>query len=149
MLVSNYDRAPMGALRDGLIDILKGQEPDPPLRPMGYDFAKVYFDEGLESAKSFYRQAEETQASAYEFSEGQLNSLGYSLLGDGDILGAIEVFAFNVELYPKVGNCYDSLGEAYLANGDEDLGIENYSRALELDPDNNYARDVLQRLGAL
>ena len=149
VLVSNYDRSPVRMLRDSLIGILQGEEPDRPLRPIGYDFAKVYFEEGLESAKSFYRQAAETQATEYLFSDRQINSIGYLLLGQDNLDGAIEVFGFNVELYPEIGNTYDSLGEAYLAKGEEALAIKNYSRALELDPDNDHAREVLQNLGAL
>jgi CubicO group peptidase (beta-lactamase class C family) len=149
VLASNYDRTPMGMLRDGVIGILQGEEPDRPLRPIGSDFAKVYFEEGLESAKSFYQQAAENRATEYFFSDRQINSIGYLLLDQGDIEGAIEVLEFNATLYPEVGNAYDSLGEAYLAKGDDALAIQSYSKALELDPDNDHARDVLQSLGAL
>ncbi len=57
--------APLGSIRDGLIDILLGKEPDRPLRTIGSDFAKVYVEDGLESAKSFHRRAEETKATDY------------------------------------------------------------------------------------
>ncbi len=34
-------------------------------------------------------------------------------------------------------------------NGDRELAIENYRRVLELDPDNDNARERLTELGAL
>ena len=146
ILASNYDRSPMGQLRDGLSAILLGNEPDKPLRPIGYDFVRVYFEQGLDEAKAYYRQAAEERQSELLFSVGQLNTLGYYLLSQGDVDRAIDVFGFNVEVYPDVGNCYDSLGEAYLARGDHELAAANYGKALELDPDNDNARRVLAEL---
>jgi cytochrome c-type biogenesis protein CcmH/NrfG len=52
----------------------------------------------------------------------------------------------NVELYPQSANVYDSLGEAYMKNGDKELAIENYQRALELNPANTNAVEMLKRL---
>jgi tetratricopeptide (TPR) repeat protein len=148
VLAANYDRTPMLMLRDAMIEILQGEEPDRPRRPVGNDFAKIYYGEGLESAVAFYRRAEEEQADDYYFSDQQLNVVGYVLLGQGNVDGAIDVFTFNVELYPETGNCYDSLGEAFLARGDEELAIVNYRRAIELDPENTNAVEILGDLGA-
>jgi tetratricopeptide (TPR) repeat protein len=50
--------------------------------------------------------------------------------------------------YPRSFNVYDSLGEAYLMNGDKDLAIENYRKSLELNPDNSNAAKMLKKLGA-
>ena len=41
----------------------------------------------------------------------------------------------------------DSLGEALLARGDQAEAISNYSRAVELDPENDNARSILAELG--
>jgi Flp pilus assembly protein TadD len=78
--------------------------------------------------------------------EARLNDLGYSLLRDGRVAEAIAVFKVNVELYPQSSNVYDSLGEAYLANGDKELASINYKKSLELDPHNQNAANVLKRL---
>jgi len=48
--------------------------------------------------------------------------------------GAIEIFKLNVEMFPRSGNPYDNLGEAYLADGQKDLALANYRKAVELDP---------------
>ena len=37
---------------------------------------------------------------------------------------AIPIFKLNVELYPNPSNVYDSLAEAYAANGDKVLAIK-------------------------
>jgi cytochrome c-type biogenesis protein CcmH/NrfG len=43
---------------------------------------------------------------------------------------------------------YDSLGEAYMKNGDKELAIENYEKSLKLDPGNANAVEMLKRLRA-
>ena len=78
--------------------------------------------------------------------ESQVNSIGYRLLGKKRNKEAIEMFRMNVEDYPKSPNVYDSLGEAYMINGDKNGAIENYKKSLELDPSNGNAREMLKRL---
>ena len=78
--------------------------------------------------------------------ESQVNSIGYRLLGKKRNKEAIEMFRMNVEDYPKSPNVYDSLGEAYMLNGDKNGAIENYKKSLELDPANANAREMLKRL---
>ncbi len=79
-------------------------------------------------------------------SESQLNALGYRLLGVKKVREAIEIFKLNVEAYPQSANVYDSLGEAYMMNGDKELAIRTYQRAVELNPQNTNAIEMLKRL---
>jgi CubicO group peptidase (beta-lactamase class C family) len=78
--------------------------------------------------------------------EGRLNELGYILLRDKKLAGAIAVFKLNAEFHPQSSNVYDSLGEAYAENGDKELAIANYKKALELDPKNKDAAEMLKKL---
>ncbi len=39
-----------------------------------------------------------------------------------------------------------AFGEAYMMNGDKDLAIENYKKSLELDPKNENAKSMLDKL---
>lgn len=41
---------------------------------------------------------------------------------------------------------YDSLGEAYMIIGDKVLAIRNYERAVELNPQNTNAIEMLKKL---
>jgi tetratricopeptide (TPR) repeat protein len=56
------------------------------------------------------------------------------------------MFKINVEDHPKSANVYNSLGEAYMINGDKNAAIENYKKSLELNPNNGNAREMLKRL---
>jgi tetratricopeptide (TPR) repeat protein len=78
--------------------------------------------------------------------EQRLNSVGYSLLERKNTAAAIAIFKTNVELYPQSSNVYDSLGEAYLANGEKELAIANYKKSLELNPKNKNAVETLKKI---
>jgi len=82
------------------------------------------------------------------FPEFTLNRLGYQLLGDDRADLAIAVFRLNTEAYPKSGNAFDSLGEAYAKHGDRDLAIRTLRKALEIDPANDHAKKLLESLEA-
>ena len=55
----------------------------------------------------------------------------------------------NVEAYPASSNVYDSLGEAYMDDGNTGLAIVNYKKSLELDPNNTNAVEMLKKLSQL
>jgi Flp pilus assembly protein TadD len=91
----------------------------------------VYRSKGAKDAVARYRELRRNAADKYDFAVWQLNSMGYDLLRKGDTVAAIDVFRLNVEQFPQDANVYDSLGEAYLKQGDKTLAIENYKKSLD------------------
>ena len=65
-------------------------------------------------------------------SEVVLNRIGYEHLQNGDRKGAIAILKLNASLYPNSPNVYDSLGDAYLADGQNDLARQNAQKAIDL-----------------
>lgn len=82
----------------------------------------------------------------YWHSEGDLNEWGYSLLKQKQEEKALEIFKLNVSLHPESANAFDSLGELYLKLGNKELAIQNYKRALELNPKKESAKKALEQL---
>ncbi len=78
--------------------------------------------------------------------ESELNACGYVLIGQGDIKAAISILRININLFPQSSNCFDSLGEAYLLDGQIENSKACYKRAIELDPKNENAMDQLTKL---
>src|ERR1700732_4293804 len=68
------------------------------------------------------------------FPEDIVNFMGYEHLQAQDNKGAIEILKLNAEAYPNSPNVYDSLADAYFADGQRDLARENAKKALELLP---------------
>jgi hypothetical protein len=85
----------------------------------------------------------------YDFSEQEINTLGYMLLRDEKTTEAIEIFKLNVSEHPKAWNVYDSLGEAYMKQGEKELAVENYQKSLELNPNNENGKEMLKKLGVI
>lgn len=65
-------------------------------------------------------------------SDGTLNNLGYYYVGLEKFDAAIAIFRKNIDLFPDVANCYDSLGEAYMLSGKREEAIKFYRKAYSL-----------------
>lgn len=124
-----------------------GEAIRPVIDESGVEAGLERYRELREMAVRHHRELKDTRREDYDFSEGQLNDLGYQYLSEGEIEIAIEIFKLNVEAYPDAFNTYDSLGEAYMEAGQTELAIQNYERSLELNPGNDNARQMLMRMG--
>jgi dienelactone hydrolase len=89
---------------------------------------------GVEKAVQKYADARKRDPKAILFSEAVMNRIGYEHLQAGDNKGAVELMKLNVVAYPNSPNVYDSLSDAYLADGQKDLARQNAKKALELLP---------------
>jgi hypothetical protein len=79
--------------------------------------------------------------------EGEVNALGYSLLGAGQAAQAALVFRINARAFDQAATPHDSLGECYERLGYRAAAREQYRRALEIAPGLESAREALARLG--
>jgi tetratricopeptide (TPR) repeat protein len=102
----------------------------------------------LEEAMEGYRQLKKETPDNPVVSEQRLNTLGYGFMRQKKMPEAIAVFKVNVELYPNSWNTYDSLGEAYMNNGDKELAMENYKKSLALNSNNTGGAAALKKLEA-
>jgi tetratricopeptide (TPR) repeat protein len=103
---------------------------------------------GLDVAVQQYHDLRATAPATYNFDEGQLNGLGYRLIRGNNFKDAIRILQLNVEAYPQSSNVYDSLGEAYMDDGNKPQAMANYQKSLQLNPKNGGAVKMLQKLGA-
>lgn len=78
--------------------------------------------------------------------EGDMNTIGYELLKEKDKTAAINVFRLIVAYFPDSWNAYDSLGDAYLENKENDLALINYRKSLALNPNNQNAMNQVRKL---
>jgi len=135
-----------GNITNSIINILNGQPFDAPKKSIAEMLQKTVREKNVAAAIVEYRKLKTENAAMYDFSESELNTLGYQLLGMKRTKDAIEIFKLNVEMFPKSSNPYDSLGEAYLADNQKELALANYKKAVELDPANANAAQIVNRL---
>lgn len=70
------------------------------------------------------------------------------MLSSGKTRDAITVFRRVTDEFPASFNAWDSLGEAEMAAGDTAAAIKHYETSLELNPQNEAAREKLKDLRA-
>ena len=97
---------------------------------------RTILQENIQAAAKQYHELKKNHPDSYDFSEPELNALGYRLMNSGRVKDAIEIFKLNVDVFPEAFNPYDSLGEAYMASGQKKLAIKNYKKSVELNPGN-------------
>jgi transglutaminase-like putative cysteine protease len=102
--------------------------------------------QGLEAGIKQYPALKATAGKEVFFNETSFNQLGYRYLNAGKLNEAIEVFKLNVFAYPGSFNAFDSLAEAYMKNKQNDLAIENCKKSLQLNPKNESALKMLEKL---
>jgi CubicO group peptidase (beta-lactamase class C family) len=100
------------------------------------------FEEAVRSYKGIRAKNPKDEA----VDENRKNRLGYDFMRARKFKEAIAVLKLNIELYPDSWNAYDSLGEAYMMNGDKELAVKNYEKSLALNPQNTNGAQMLKRL---
>lgn len=78
--------------------------------------------------------------------EYRLNIIGYTLLNYGRINDGIKVLELNTKENPTSGNAFDSLADGYYKNNQFENSKLTYKKALELNPDNANAKEMLVKI---
>ena len=75
-----------------------------------------------------------------------INSAGRRMLREGDVEGAAEVYEYFVLVYPQSVDAYLALAEIRVQMSQPDAAVANIKRALELEPGNQRAKEMLDGL---
>jgi len=96
---------------------------------------------GPEKAADQLTAARKKDPKAKLWDESLVNIIGYEHMQEGDNKGAIAILKLNVSAFPNSANVYDSLSDAYLADGQKDLARENAKKALQILPTDSSLSD--------
>jgi tetratricopeptide (TPR) repeat protein len=133
-------------INDAIINILHRKPYTLPKMPIVDKIYDQIIKEGIENGIALYDSLKSTDFRNYDFSESQLNILGYRLLNEKKTEEAIEIFKLNTIAFPESSNGFDSLGESYYKTGDIASAIKCYEKALELDPTNLSSMNMIKKL---
>ena len=100
----------------------------------------------LEQAVSWYKEIKKSDPGNRMIREDRLNTIGYNYLNTKKYTEAINIFKIITEIYPESWNAFDSLGEAYMKVGNNELAIENYEKSIKLNPDSKSGAEALMHL---
>ena len=144
VILSNYDQAANNIEKNITDLILKGELnlPKPTIAEFIYSAIN---EKGIDYTGENFKSI--MSENGYEIrNEKLLNQTGYRFLKSGLTDESIMIFKKNAEMFPDVANCYDSLGEAYLLKGDKVNAAANFKKVLEIDPENENAKNILNKL---
>lgn len=78
--------------------------------------------------------------------ERRINAAGYAALFADDFDRSQRILSLNTRLFPQSANTWDSLAELALNQGDRELALQLYRKALEVDPTFTNAADNIERI---
>ena len=114
--------------------------------PVTNAMESVISSSGIDTALRKYDEIKNSGNSYYLFSEHMLHQLGHNLLKENRIDEAIKVFEKNVQEYPGSFMVVDALAETYLLKGEKELAAEYFKTAVELNPDYDYGRKIIEEI---
>jgi tetratricopeptide (TPR) repeat protein len=105
-------------------------------------------EEGADAAIDEYKRLREEYygSYSYDFREFVLANVAESVARGGDSPGAVRILEYNLELHPQSVTTYFTMAQVHQAAGNTDGAIQALERALEIDPDNGFFKQQLQRL---
>lgn len=145
VLLNNTGGAPLNEITRAIRGIMHNQEYDMPKKSVADALLAKIEAKGIDAGVTFYNSIKDSED--YNLSEGEMNKIGYQLMGSGQVEEASRVFQLNVEAFPTSSNTYDSLGESYMELGKKELAIKNYRKSVELNPNNQGGIEYLKKLG--
>lgn len=86
---------------------------------------------GVARATKMLEDTKKKDPNVFLFPESAINLMGYQRIQDGKPKEAIEIFKINELAYPHSANVYDSLGDAYLADHQNELALKYSEKALK------------------
>ncbi len=103
--------------------------------------------DGIERGLAAYREMRAAAPGTWYFDERELNEMAYRLIPDSLVAEAAEVLELSAAAHPDSYNAWDSLAECRALLGQEQLAIQHYRKALELNPACRTSREGLKKLG--
>ncbi|MEO9871794.1 serine hydrolase [Ekhidna sp.] len=100
----------------------------------------------FENALIAYKNLKELDPAHPMVTEYYIDDIGYDFYHADRMTLSLNTFKVNMALYPDSYKVYDSYAEACMKAGEIDQAIANYTKSLQLNPQNNRARHELKEL---
>jgi CubicO group peptidase (beta-lactamase class C family) len=146
VLMTNNKNFKLREIAESIENITKGNAFSIPQKSVYLTIRQKCYDNVNEGIQ-FYKDLKKNFPDTYNFSnESELNRVGYKLIERDQIEDAIKIFELLVAEFPNSPNSYDSIGEAYYLNGNNDLAIRNYKKSLQINPNNSNAIEMIEKI---
>jgi hypothetical protein len=114
--------------------------------PSEEEFVQILQQKGIGEASTIFAQVKKDNSEYQIFEPETLNALAGEALDKKNTKEAIEILKLNSEAYTNEWETFDLMGMAYMQEGNSQLAIENFTKSLDLNPENTNAAEMLQKL---
>lgn len=125
--------------------IMNGEKVATPKTSIAKLYGKTITKEGIPAARKLLDKLKQDTLN-YSLSEYEMNLLAYQLMGINKDDLAYEIFKTDLELFPDSWNVYDSYAEILLKMGRREESIAMYKKSLELNPQNDNGKMMLEKI---
>lgn len=148
-IISNYERTPVQALAEALLDVGLGHEPEPVQSVAGLQLDRLLYHAfhsvGPDSAAALFHALRDVEE--FDFNQvRQLLGLAGNLREEGEPTEAAVTYGLAVELYPNFAWLHELHAQALLDASDSTAARDAVRRALTLDPDSERGRRLAATL---
>lgn len=147
ILLGNNYNGKLFEISDAIKAILKNENYNLPKKDFFLQYKKQLSTLNIDAIIELYNDSKRDKSNIYDTDlVNALNSVGYYLMEQKRLDDAVRIFRLNIEAFPSSPIVYDSMGEAYYNKGDFALSVLNYKRSLELDPENEQAKNMIAKM---
>lgn len=145
VLFSNTGGADLGAITKGIKAILDAKAYERPKKSVAKEVMAIIQNDGIDKGLKHFESVK--SANGYNLNEREMNAIGYQLLGTDQIKEALAIFKLNTIEFPDSWNVFDSYGEGLAMSGDTKAAIQNYTKAVKMNPANTAGIEFLKENG--
>jgi len=126
-----------------------GKKIGPPKKSLADFLLNLTMNYGFDSTLQVYRQTVSDTTNNFITTKDELLTFGYDLINTSRTADAIKYFRFLTNEIPNEAEVLIGLADAYYKDGNKGLALKNFRLALRLQPLNNYANEMLKKLGGI
>jgi hypothetical protein len=126
--------------------VLLETRPGLKIPPSEEEFVKILREKGLAAAAAIHEETRSKDPDYNIFGNSTLVNIAREFSEQKKTKEALELLTFNSEVYPDDSETYEVMGTIYMNEGKKELAIEQFEKALEFDPANQNAAEMLKKL---
>jgi CubicO group peptidase (beta-lactamase class C family) len=146
LVAANSNTAGAAAVTDAALDLILGLEGTQPKPSIAVAVAALLKSQGMAAAVEEYRRLKESQPEDLNFGPGRFMDACWGAVEVHKGESVMDLLQLWLAVQPEASEAHEMMGWEYLLRGDKEQALGYVRRALELDPENDHATEMLEQL---
>jgi len=146
ILLTNNKNFKLSSITNAVESIVQGKSFNFPKKSLYLTIRQTAYENANNGIKLYY-SLKQSAPNLYDFENNNaLIRVGYKLIEQKQFISAIEIFTLSTKEFPKHANAFDSLAEAFFANGQMKLALKNYKISVALNVNNSNGHKMIEKI---